>query len=132
MGINSKAIERIDKQIRMLKEDYTFNDIDDSFEEETEEFEDTEVTEIEDTMKLNHIDDIEDYYDTTADYDTTQENVVVDQTIKNIPVNSNNIDDKVIENTDNSEEGVNIFLVYYIGIIIIAIFAIIVMYFLFT
>ena len=113
MGINSKAIERIDKQIRMLKEDYTFNDIDDSFEEKTEEFEDTEVTEIEDTMKLNHIDDIEDYYDTTADYDTTQENVVVDQTIKNIPVNSNNIDDKVIENTDNSEEGVNIFLVYY-------------------
>lgn len=132
MGINSKAIERIDKQIRMLKEDYTFNDIDDSFEEETEEFENTEVTEIEDTMKLNHIDDIEDDYDTTADYDTTQENVVVDQTIKNIPVNSNNIDDKVIENTDNSEEGVNIFLVYYIGIIIIAIFAIIVMYFLFT
>ena len=131
MGINSKAIERIDKQIRMLKEDYTCNDIDDSFEEETEEFVDTDFNEAENTMKLNHIDDIEENYDTFDDEDTTKENIMTDLTMKDVPVNSNN-NDKLIDNNNEPEDGVNIFLVYYIGIIIIAIFSIIVMYFLFT
>ena len=61
MGINSKAIERIDKQIRMLKEDYTFNNIDDSYEYE-DDYDDTD-TELDDTVKLNHISEIDDDYE---------------------------------------------------------------------
>ena len=110
MGINSKAIERIDKQIRMLKEDYTFNNIDDSYEYE-DDYDDTD-TELDDTVKLNHISEIDD------DYEKEYEDEIVNEVLN--------------KEINESKDGVNIFLIYYIGIIIIAIVAIVLMYFLFT
>lgn len=126
MGINSKAIERIDKQIRMLKEDYTFNNIDDSYEYE-DDYDDTD-TELDDTVKLNHISEIDDDYEKEYEEDTTKENIITDYSNE-----KNEIVNEVLnKDTNESEDGVNIFLIYYIGIIIIAIVAIVLMYFLFT
>ena len=120
MGINSKAIERIDKQIRMLKEDYTFNSIDDSydyeidddFDEETEY--DTEYT-TEDTMKLNHIDEIGNDTKEQEEYDsedTTKENIVTNITEENVPIKEEDITQKISNNSNESEEGINVFLIY--------------------
>ena len=85
-------------------------------------------------MKLNHIDEIDDDTKEQEEYDTedtTKENIVTSITEKNVP-KKEDITQEISKNSDESEEGINIFLIYYIGIIIVAIFAIIVMYFLFT
>lgn len=115
MGVNSKAIERIDEQIRMLDEDYASNNDRIDFEESISE--DDSIT-----LKIDSIDELDDVEVLDDDSNTTKEN-------KKIELEDNNIE-KV--NEEETEDGVNIFLMYYVGIIIIAIVLLIFIYFLFT
>lgn len=115
MGVNSKAIERIDEQIRMLDEDYASNNDRSDFEESISE--DDSIT-----LKIDSIDELDDVEVLDDDSNTTKEN-------KKIELEDNNIE-KV--NEEETEDGVNIFLMYYVGIILIAIVLLIFIYFLFT
>lgn len=115
MGVNSKAIERIDEQIRMLDEDYASNNDRNDFEESISE--DDSIT-----LKIDSIDELDDVEVLDDDSNTTKEN-------KKIELEDNNIE-KV--NEEDTEDGVNIFLMYYVGIILIAIVLLIFIYFLFT
>jgi hypothetical protein len=115
MGVNSKAIERIDEQIRMLDEDYASNNDRSDFEESISEEDSI-------TLKIDSIDEIDDIEVLDDDSNTTKEN-------KKIELEDNNIE-KV--NEEDTEDGVNIFLMYYVGIILIAIVLLIIIYFLFT
>ena len=115
MGVNSKAIERIDEQIRMLDEDYASNNDRSDFEESISEEDSI-------TLKIDSIDELDDIEVLDDDSNTTKEN-------KKIELEDNNIE-KV--NEEDTEDGVNIFLMYYVGIILIAIVLLIFIYFLFT
>ena len=115
MGVNSKAIERIDEQIRMLDEDYASNNDRSDFEESISE--DDSIT-----LKIDSIDELDDVEVLDDDSNTTKKN-------QKIELEDNNIE-KV--NEEDTEDGVNIFLMYYVGIILIAIVLLIFIYFLFT
>lgn len=115
MGVNSKAIERIDEQIRMLDEDYASNDISSVTEESISEEDSI-------TLKIDSIDELDDDEVLDDDSNITKEN-------KQIEIVDNNIE-KV--NEEDTEDGVNIFLMYYVGIVLIAIVLLIIIYFLFT
>ena len=115
MGVNSKAIERIDEQIRMLDEDYASNDISSVTEESISE--DDSIT-----LKIDSIDELDDIEVLDDESNRTKEN-------KQIEIVDNNIE-KV--NEEDTEDGVNIFLMYYVGIVLIAIVLLIIIYFLFT
>ena len=115
MGVNSKAIERIDEQIRMLDEDYASNNDRSDFEESISE--DDSIT-----LKIDSIDELDDIEVLDDESNRTKEN-------KQIEIVDNNIE-KV--NEEDTEDGVNIFLMYYVGIVLIAIVLLIIIYFLFT
>ncbi len=115
MGVNSKAIERIDEQIRMLDEDYASNDISSVTEESISEEDSI-------TLKIDSIDELDDDEVLDDESNRTKEN-------KQIEIVDNNIE-KV--NEEDTEDGVNIFLMYYVGIVLIAIVLLIIIYFLFT
>ena len=115
MGVNSKAIERIDEQIRMLDEDYASNDISSVTEESISEEDSI-------TLKIDSIDELDDIEVLDDDSNITKKN-------QKIELIDNNIE-KV--NEEDTEDGVNIFLMYYVGIILIAIVLLIIIYFLFT
>lgn len=116
MGVNSKAIERIDEQIRMLDEDYASNNNSSVYEESISEDDST-------TLKIDSIDDLDDVEVLDDDSNITKK----DQKIELI---DNDNTQKV--NEEDTEDGVNIFLMYYVGIILIAIVLLIIIYFLFT
>lgn len=115
MGVNSKAIERIDEQIRMLDEDYASNN-------DRSDFEESILEEDSITLKIDSINELDDVEVLDDDSNATKEN-------KKIELEDNNIE-KV--NEEDTEDGVNIFLMYYVGIILIAIVLLIIIYFLFT
>jgi len=116
MGVNSKAIERIDEQIRMLDEDYASNNDRSDFEESISE--DDSIT-----LKIDSIDELDDVEVLDDDSNTTKKN-------QKIELIDNDNTQKV--NEEETEDGVNIFLMYYVGIILIAIVLLIFIYFLFT
>ena len=135
MGINTKAIEKIDEQIRML-EDEPFDDdsnsdtydvevLDDSSDESIEDVTNEIVEDItEDTVKLDSIDDI----DKTEEIETIDEDDSTTMELENAKDLTEPVKDVELE---DDEEGLNIFLIYYIGIVIVAIILIVIIYFLF-
>ena len=124
MGVNSSAIDKINRQIKMLEnyptsEEETFTET--GFEGDTEEVDDDTTTVVIDTIK---------------DFPTNKdESLVSEKTYINVFEN-NDEKDEIKEsssenNSDESLDSTSIFLVYYIGIIFLVIFAIIILYFIF-
>lgn len=125
MGVNSSAIDKINRQIRMLEnypsssEEETFTET--SFDDDTEEIDDDTTTVVIDTIK---------------DFPTSKdESLVSEKTYVNIFEN-NDEKDEIKESSsenisDESLDSTSIFLIYYIGIIFLVIFAIIILYFIF-
>ena len=123
MGINSKAIEKIDEQIRMLDEDYKYNSVDTTDDSFISEDEST-------TMKIDSISELDDVevLDESSDIVDTNKIEPLEEDEGN---NEINIQEESSEELVETDDGYNVFLIYYIGIILIAIVLLVIIYFLF-
>lgn len=133
MGINSKAIEKIDEQIRMLNDDFEYDG--ESSIEETDELEEESTTLR--VHKISDLDDI-DFLNKKDISDDTEDNTnkieKIDDEIKDeiVVSEAESKESKILNCSNDSDEGVNIFLIYYIGIVLFAIVVLVIIYFLFT
>lgn len=122
MGVNTSAIEKINEQIRMLEgvpneEEYSNTD-------EVEVLEDQ-------TIKIDNVDQI----DTDTNIEVLDDEEIDDNT-DDVSLDTDDSKDisEVYDKHDKEEEDTDItstFLIYYIGVIFLAIFIIIVGFFLF-